>query len=186
MNEVFEIRKVYSKSTEEDLKVLKFIHDHFKTHEMFERCLFTFQYVSDLYEIQKLCGKVVGGFPFMLQYCSNKYETRDMCEKVISRCPSMLKCCPDSCKICKMFKKVLDEEPYLLKYCRDRYKIREMCEKAFHCSFSSALSFASAFVTPKMLEDLDNAILDNTDPDKFTNWCNQHKQGKACIGGRYS
>ena len=47
MNKIFEIRKAYQKATEEDLKVLKFIHDHFKTHVMFQRCVFILEYVSD-------------------------------------------------------------------------------------------------------------------------------------------
>lgn len=120
MNKIFEIRKAYQKATEEDLKVLKFIHDHFKTHVMFQRCVFILEYVSDHDKTQKMCEKVVNRFPFMLQYCCNKYEAHKMCEKVI-----------DS-------------------YFPDRYKTRKICEKAFHCSFSSALSFPSAFVTPNL------------------------------------
>lgn len=44
----------------------------------------------------------------------------------------------------------------LIKYCLHRYKTQEMCEKAVNANLPTSKFVPDWFLTPKILEDLDN------------------------------
>ena len=64
-----------------------------------------------------------------------------------------------------MCKRSVSEIPYVLKYSPDRFKTREMCQKAADASLSSLKFVSNWFFTPKMFEDLNNAVSFNNDLD---------------------
>ena len=91
-----------------------------------------------------------------------------MHKKAVDTCFFMLDCIPECYKTLKMREKSVFKRPNMLKYCLDRYTTQEMCEKTNASCLLAIKCDPDLFVTPKMLEDLDNTLLfnDNLDLDK--------------------
>lgn len=91
-----------------------------------------------------------------------------MHKKAVDTCSFMLDCIPECYKTLKMREKSVFKRPNMLKYCLDRYATQEMCEKTNASCLLAIKCDPDLFVTPKMLEDLDNTLLfnDNLDLDK--------------------
>lgn len=82
-----------------------------------------------------------------------------------------------------MCKRSVSEIPYVVKYSPDRFKTREMCQKAADASLSSLKFVSNWFFTPKMFEDLNNAVSFNNDLD--FNPISTGGGGVQCIAGVY-
>ena len=76
--------------------------------ETVARHLFLLDSVSDKYNIQGICDKIVSEDPFKLKHCHDRYETQQMCNNnVVDHFAPTLKFVPDWFVTCKMIKKLL-------------------------------------------------------------------------------
>ena len=75
--------------------------------ETVDRHRFLLDSVSDKYNIQEMCDKIVSEDPFKFKHCHDRYETQGMCNNnVVDDFVSTLKFVPDWFVTSKMIKKL--------------------------------------------------------------------------------
>ena len=85
-----------------------------------------------------------------------------MCDKAANRCFLYLTLFLIGIKLNK-YMTVVSEDPFLIIYCSNKYKTQPLCDEAVH-DCKAALTFSpDRFVTSKMLEKFDKALLANDD-----------------------